>query len=275
MNEVNDHDCHHDLALNSNWNGMKLASAQNDDQSFDLDWKPMTMIADGKYYAGSTFIGKQTLSGQGVSIITESDYESMNFQMGNYSMESTSDAQNDQFSGSFRWDTDSLTFDAEGNVFTITDIVLAANLAGFDIDNLTELSQELNAMSSTGGMDMSPTLIRTGNKALQDGFSFGLSEVSAKVDGKEAKLSIAASLPENQVADISNPFSLMGLIPTVSAQADLKIHKDIAEMPELSEQMFGLMMMGALIEDNDDYVMSASFENGAALLNGQPMPLPF
>ncbi|MFQ3231001.1 MAG: hypothetical protein ACI9DO_002380, partial [Reinekea sp.] len=264
-----------DILLNSNWNGMKLVSTYNEFEAFDLDWKPMTMLADGKYHGGNTFVGKQSITGQGVSLITETEYESMNVQVGDFALVSSSDVENNRFNGDFRWDTSSLTFDVDGSVFTVTDIVMAANMGGFDVDNLTELSQELNAMSSTGGFDLSPSLIRTGNKALQDGFSFGLSEVSAMVDGKAAKMSLEASLPANQVADIGNIFSLMGLIPTVFAQADLKIHKDIAEMPELSEQMFSLMMMGALIEENDDYVLSASFENGAATLNGQPVPLPF
>lgn len=264
-----------DMLLNSNWNGMKLVSTYNELQAFDLNWKPMTMVADGNYHGGNTFIGKQSITGQGMSLITETEYESVNVQMGDFALASNSDVEKGRYNGDIRWDTSNLTFDVDGSVFTVTDIVLAANMSGFDVDNLSELSQELNAMSSTGGLDLSPSLIRTGNKALQDGFSFGLTEVSAKVDGKEAKMSFEASLPANKVADIGNVFSLMGLIPTVFAQADLKIHKDIAEMPELSEQIFSLMMMGALIEENDGYVLSARFENGAATLNGQPVPLPF
>ncbi|MBU2862550.1 YdgA family protein [Reinekea forsetii] len=262
------------IELTSNWNGFTLVSA-DEYQEMNFNWQPMKIMADGKYHQGSTFVGKQTVTGGGASFVMDDGYDSANFQMGPFSMVSNGDLVSDRYKGDFRWDTESVSFNADGSVFTLNDLVFSMNMSGFEINNFTDLSQELNAMSTAGSLEPSPEVIRMANVVLQDGFSIGIPEFSAKVDGKTAKMSFMASLPQNEIADLGNPFSLMGLIPTVVAQADLLIHKDIANMPEVSEQVFSLMMMGALMEEGDNYVMSASFENGAAKLNGQPMPLPF
>jgi len=259
------------LKMTGQWPGMEMAIDEL--EAVSVKWLPMEFDLDGQYVNSSMFIGNQTVDGEGVEFTSTSEWSDTSVTLGPYTMTSKGDLQDDRFEGDFYIRAGDFALNMGEDNVALTNVVLSFALGGIEADNYQNIMQGLNDMQVSGVP--SEELMNEANTLLQNGFTFGLPEWKASVNESDFLLDANFELPQNEVADVNNPFSLMGLISGIKAEANIKMDATLADIPEVSEQLSMLMMTGALVEDGDQYVMNFTMENGEPLLNGQPVPLPF
>jgi uncharacterized protein YdgA (DUF945 family) len=150
---------------------------------------------------------------------------------------------------------------------------MSFGMTGIDVAAYQALVEELNQMQLTGVP--SSEMMESANILLQNGFGLTLDDWYATVEGHSVALNASFELPENEISDVNNPFTLLGLVGQLSASADLSMDSALADIPEISDALLSVLMTGAIVSEGDEYKMSFSMENGVAKLNGEVLPLPF
>ena len=70
-------------------------------------------------------------------------------------------------------------------------------------------------------------------------------------------------------------FSWGSVLLNMTASADIRMPASMFDMlQKMNPDAGGLIAMGIVIRDGEDYVMNAEFENGQLLVNGAPLPFP-
>jgi uncharacterized protein YdgA (DUF945 family) len=194
------------------------------------------------------------------------------------------------------------------NEFDISDMAMAVNLGHIDrqaTNLLYRLSQTVlqEADPETIMAELAPAMERilSGSPTLSiDPFAFSMTEGS--VSGTLAVAVDATALPTGQLADLQNIGSAM---TALNADLNLRASKPLAQriaalimanqagelpgpdgeplppdqveamMSAQSVQVMGLLAaQGLVVDDGDAYTTSVTLTNGAATVNGQPLP-PF
>ena len=55
--------------------------------------------------------------------------------------------------------------------------------------------------------------------------------------------------------------------------ANLEMDVGLAEVPQVYDGVFALLMTGALVNNGDQYTMAFKMKDGLPMLNGETMPL--
>ncbi len=258
--------------VSADWKGMTLIG-QEEAEQLNFIWLPMALSATGSNKLGLNFVGDQKITGEGVLIKRTSKYgEAADVNMGPYEVTTHQWVEEDNLNSAVAWHSDSIVISSDESNYSVSNLVFEINANGLDIEQLAVVNNEVNTMNLGNSPVPSPELVTALSALLQNGFSLSIPNFSAELDGSNATFDFSANLPENTVADLDNPFSLMGLIPTVTASANLSLDKTLLDLAELAEPINALIMMGMLVEQGDQFVLTAGFENGEATLNGGPMP---
>ena len=259
------------IAMEGQWPGMVIGT--NDLEKVTMELSPMEFSAKGKMYLDSVFLGKQRIAGQGVTLSQASDWQTMAVTFGAFAIESEGRLIDEKFMGRANVDLASLQYTAEDESLQANSIQAAVSIDGISAENYKALAVSLNEFQSSGVP--SEQLMRDANVLLRNGFVVEFSDWQAVIEDQSIAFNAMLELPENTVADVNNPFSLMGLFTSIKANANLQFDRGLSDIPQLYDAVFGLLSSGAVVNEGDDYRMAFSLENGVATLNGAPVPLPF
>ncbi len=260
-----------DLTMNGSWAGMSMVN--NDLQQSSVLIKPMQVSAVGELYNNSVFLGKQILSGEGMEFVQTSEWQNQRFTMAPFSFVSSGELADEHFSGLFTAALEGFNYEDDDNSLDVKNINTSISISGIEASNYKKLVDGLNEMQVSGVP--SDALMGQASTLLRNGFVIEMNDWVATVDDQNIAFGAALVIPENDVADVSNLFSLMGLFANVKANANLQFDQGLADVPVLHEPLLALLTSGVMINDDTQYRMDFSLENGIALLNKEPLPLPF
>lgn len=259
-----------DLIMQGQWPGMDFASQT---ETTKLSIAPVQLSAEGQSLASGLFDGSQTVSIEAINFQVADGYNPIILDLATLQLSTTGSMDDQAYSGAMTLSLDELAVDDGPKSLNVDDLSVTTSIAGLDSGNYERLMSEMTAMQATGVP--SAAMKDEASALLRNGFTVSLDDWHATVNEQNVQLMVQVTVPQNELADVNVPFSLLGLFPMVSASADVTIDAGLADVPELYDPMMGLLMTGALISQGDEYVMNASLQNGQAMLNGQPMPLPF
>lgn len=259
------------LALTGNWRGLVLAIA--DEGNFNLNIKPLRFNTDGMYVTDAVFLGKQEMRSDGVSIVIDGLGDRFEFEIGEFSSTGFSDLLNSRIEADFSIDAKQISY-VEGNEsLVLNDFAMTSSLSGIDINNLSNLLDLTNQFQVASMMNRA--VIDEANTLLKNGFVIEVSELKGTLNDAPFEIDARFQMPENDVADVGNPFSLFGLISEVSASANMSLNNRLLSVPELADSINGLLSAGALVANADDFTMAFTMEDGTPTLNGEVIQLPF
>jgi hypothetical protein len=259
------------LKLDGQWPGLNVSVDDLESVSFVV--KPIEFHADGSYVNSSLFEGTQDFVSEGLEFVMSSEWDKQSLTTSGLTSSSVTEITNDRLSTNVTLASPGFVFVNNEEALTVNDINLALGISGINADNYMKIMDGLNQMQVTGvpGAD----LMESGNQLLQDGFSIDLTDWRAEIKDQSFAMDASFTLPENDIADVNNPFSLMGLVGEIKANAEMAMDIGLADVPEVAGAMMGLLMTGALVEDGEEYTLDFTMEDGAAELNGEALPLPF
>ena len=85
-------------------------------------------------------------------------------------------------------------------------------------------------------------------------------------------MALEISIPESESG---GPVNWSSVLLQMSGTLDLRIPASIYQMAAMFSPEAGQMIaMGILVQDGEDYVMSAEYAQGLLNVNGAPMPIP-
>ena len=259
------------IEMSGQWPGFSIVA--DDLEKIDFSFLPVEFQAEGEYINGSVFEGQQVFTGEGFNFSIESEWASQGLTGQSYELVSSGDVEGNDFSGELSFNTEGLTYQGEDSQLTVNDVGLSFGIAGIDVDNYQSLIEELNKMQATGVP--SPELMQSANVLLRNGFGLSLKDWHANIEGHSVALDADIELPVNEIADANNPFSLIGLVTQFSATANVTMDSALADIPEISEPLLGVLMTGVFVSEGDQYKLAFSMKDGVAELNGEVLPLPF
>ena len=83
---------------------------------------------------------------------------------------------------------------------------------------------------------------------------------------------IDLNIPES---DSGDAFNWSTILLRMTAKIDMRIPGPIYEMAAMMNAQAGsLVAMGILVQDGEDYIMTAEYAQGLFNVNGAPMPIP-
>lgn len=259
------------FSMTGSWPGATVTV--DEPEQVAMVMRPLSFQSEGRYIGGSVFVGEQSTSGDGMSFDLTSELAQVHYQVGAYSIQSNSQVTDERLAMDLSFQVDQVSLDDGEAPVDIKDILLALSMTGSSVQNLQSLSQNLNAMQISG--EASPALMEDINVFLRTGFVFAVSQLQATLDGQAIALQASFEMPENAVADVNNPFSMLSLVSSLKADAHLELAGGLSESTLLAEPFNNLMMTGVLVENGADYQVDFKLADGSALLNGEPLPLPF
>ena len=257
------------LEYNIDWPGLKASSSELFDS--DVSLLPVHLHGKGKLSKG-TFVGENSIKGEGLDGRVEGT-EPQLIKLGPYdgSYNVTEKDKHLQLASNFHFDQ--LTM--EDNVsepLTVEDFAVAFNLSGLDADNMQRLQAELDKIAESG--EPTEALITEANQLLRNGFTIELKDWQAQFNGLPSTLDANLVLTENEIADLQNPMSFIGLLGNLSANLNLTIAADTSEIPQLTDSVTRLIMSGAVVDEGDQYSMEFSLVDGMPTLNGELLSIP-
>ena len=109
-------------------------------------------------------------------------------------------------------------------------------------------------------------------KIVAAGAEIRIDQLDATLPQGKVMMSMNVNVPEGDgVAD----FSWGSVFLNMTASADIRMPASLFDMLQMmNPEAGGLIAMGIMIRDGEDYVMNADFENGKLLINGAPLPFP-
>jgi len=107
---------------------------------------------------------------------------------------------------------------------------------------------------------------------LGKGFSMNLDKLNISLPQGTVSSALEITLPEN---DAAGPVDWGSVLLQMSGKLDVRIPGAIYQMAAMLSPEAGQMIaMGILVEDGEDYVLSAEYAQGLFNVNGAPMPIP-
>lgn len=253
------------------WPGFTVSVSDFEEVSMVM--KPLSFELDGQMKPDTLFVGSQTVQGEGLALSIDSNSARQQFELASFSAAIAGAIENDRYDSRFDFSTDGFSLVRPGEALNVTQLRTAISLAGLNAQNYQRLINELNAMQTTG--IPSQAMMDELSNVLQNGFRLELNDWQATINDQQVALSAHFELPENGVANLSNPMSLFGLIGYIDTSLDMTVDAALANDPVASDALMPLLMTGALVDEGDQYKVSFSMKDGLPLLNGSPMPLPF
>ena len=126
-----------------------------------------------------------------------------------FSVSVSGEIDGDDYASRLELATDGFTLQDNGESLTITEVDAAVSLQGLNATNYQNLVTELNTMQTVGVP--SQALMDELNSVLKNGFRFEVERWKATIEGQNLNAAAHFQLPENQVANVNNPMSLLGL----------------------------------------------------------------
>ncbi|WP_320824079.1 DUF945 family protein [Reinekea sp.] len=259
------------LTTEGSWQGATLR--MDDLEQIAVSVRPMTFESEGQYLSGGLFLGEERFSGEGFSFNMTSEEAPVGYEIGAMTGQGTSQVIDERLVADGSFAMKKIAFNAGTEPVQLTDINLSFTMSGLVVENLQSLIQNLNSMQANG--EPSPALMENASQILRDGFKMDLPQWQVSINGQRIALQAAFELPANDVADVSNPFSMLGLVSTLKYNAHLDVAGGLSELAVVAEPFNALMMTGVLVEKGADYQMDFILADGAATLNGEAVPLPF
>ncbi len=258
------------LEYKIDWAGLSVVDTLTNEG--ELKVLPVSFTGKGKFLAGTIFVGEQELLGEGFEFNQENEWENILISLSSFRVWSHGVEESDRISGETQVSVDRFVVETDEEPLTISDVKLGVKIGGLEPGNIERLNAEMRSMSATG--IPGPEAMAELNQLLRNGFTFELNEWQASVNDLAFNLDADIALTENTIADVQNPMSAMGLLGNFSANLDLVFDAGIAEIPQMYDALFTLMMTGALVSDEEQYTMSFSMNNGLPMLNGEPLSIP-
>lgn len=258
------------LALQGEWPGMQ---AQSLNDAAVLTIAPVRFSAEGQRLASGLFQGAQSVTMDAVSLTADEGSEPFVWSAEDLVLTTDGRLVNERFASTMTVTMAQMNWTADENPLNVADLYLKSSVSGIEPGNYQRLMEELQSIQNTGVPGAA--LRSEASTLLKNGFEFRLDDWRAHINDQSLSLAAKVSVPENQLANVNVPISLLGLFPLISASAELSLDAALADIPQLYDPMMSLLMTGSLISDGDQYRMDASLNNGQVMLNGQPMPLPF
>lgn len=104
------------------------------------------------------------------------------------------------------------------------------------------------------------------------GFSMNLDKLDVSLPQGTVSSTLEITIPEN---DAAGPVDWGSVLLQMSGKLDVRIPGAIYQMAAMMSPEAGQMIaMGILVEDGEDYVLSAEYAQGLFNVNGNPMPIP-
>ena len=259
------------LTSEGSWQGATLT--MDDLEQIAVSLRPMTFASEGQYISGGLFVGEERFSGEGLSFDMTSDEGTVGYEIGAMTGQATSQVSEGHLVSDVSLAMEQVTFNVGIEPVELTDIILSLGMSGLVVENFQSLMQNLNSMQVSG--EPSPAFMEDASQMLRDGFKLAIPQWQVSINGQRIALQAGFELPANDVADVNNPFSMMGLVSSLKANARLDIAGGLSEVAIVAEPFNALMMTGVLVEKGTDYQMDFILSDGAATLNGEALPLPF
>jgi len=259
------------LESDGSWQGATLT--MDDQEQIAVSVQPMTFQSTGQYLSAGFFVGEERFSGEGFSFDISSEEATLGYEVGKMTGQANSQVSDERLAVDLSFTMDQMTFNDGTEPMELTDIMLSFAMSGLVVENVQSLMQNLNSMEANG--EPSPALMENANQLLRNGFKLAMPQWQASIDGQRIALQADFELPANDVADVNNPFSMMGLVSSLKANAQLDVAGGLSEVAIVAEPFSALMMTGVLVEKGTDYQMDFTLADGAATLNGEAVPLPF
>ena len=109
-------------------------------------------------------------------------------------------------------------------------------------------------------------------KIVAAGAEIRIDQLDVTLPQGKMMMSMNVNVPEG---DGAADFSWGSVLLNVTAAADIRMPASLFDMLQMmNPDAGGLIAMGIMIRDGEDYVMNAEFENGQLQINGAPLPFP-
>jgi len=109
-------------------------------------------------------------------------------------------------------------------------------------------------------------------KIVAAGAEIRIDQLDVTLPQGKMMMSMNVNVPEG---DGAADFSWGSVLINMTAAADMRMPASLFDMLQMmNPDAGGLIAMGIMIRDGEDYVMNAEFENGQLLINGAPLPFP-
>lgn len=262
-----------DANITGNWKGASMTElAESGDMNATI--LPVKWDYNGRFIDATLFIGEQNLYFDGFTYNDTNAFdENVKFEIGKMASESFSEINDNELIAESTIDIASMFVEGDAHPIAFEEINLNVGLSGINIDNLRQLSDALNNLPANGEPDAAT--MRELNTLLQNGLAIDINNFALKVDGAPLTSVLNIALAQNEIADLNNPFSLMGLVGELTANVNVNANKALLDSPVMSDVLQGVIGNGLMIENADDLTLNFNLKDGAATLNGEALPLPF
>ena len=155
------------------------------------------------------------------------------------------------------------------------DILLT--LEGADAEALTAIGDTAQAAQSSANPEAAMNGLY---ESIEDdfsvlfnrGFEIRLDKLNLSLPQGMVAASVGLSIPE---IDADAPFDWSAVLLRMTGKIDMRIPGAVYQMAAmLDRQASGLVAMGILKPDGEDYVLNAEYAQGLLNVNGSPMPIP-
>jgi len=276
-------------------------ASSTDTQGDEFAMTPMTLSVDMRYPESAPFgIGSAEFAIDRMLIVGESTVDMQGVAITGSAKEGKDG--NVEFSAGYRLDKLAAQ-DTE-----VSGLNMSISLGNVSMDTAKNLSDQYTKIQTTLATDPQAAMAAMADPLydlIQDGAVLAMDPVTMSMNDRKLSISMHVTakpenLPERAAFGLTNPLLFMDLFKfntSMSANQELVIEM---AMPQLKEQMrAGIppnaqvneeqleqmvraqapVMIGALVgqgyikEEGDLYTLEASFDDGALLLNGNPLPL--
>ena len=268
------------------WQGVDMNIISNPGPgmvSVDGAIKPWT-ITDGESsvnFGATTIKANQVRSDYGFSVGTvdiemgkiEMIEDGAPFSIDGMSLNAKSSMNGDRVNAQYAIAMNTMTIPVVGDVSFDVDF----NLEGVDATAAGAIGAALkNAQSSADPeaalANLYPEIEDDVGVLLGKGFSMSLDKFNISLPQGTVASTFEINLPEN---DAAGPVDWGSVLLQMSGKLDVRIPGAIYQMAAMMSPEAGQMIaMGILVEDGDDYVLSAEYAQGLFNVNGAPMPIP-
>ena len=109
-------------------------------------------------------------------------------------------------------------------------------------------------------------------KIVSAGAELRIDQLDVTLPQGKVTTKIVVNIPED---DSPADFAWSSVLLAMTASADVRMPATLFDLvAAMNPQAAGLVAMGILLQDGDDYVMNAEYAQGLLSVNGAPMPVP-
>lgn len=270
------------------WTGADIEFLLNPAEAFvsaSGDIQPFSMKSDDESIdvGAIAFSGDQTRTRFGFNTgsvtvemgeVSVRDRQGMARGVGSMKMDAEVSLDGERVQGHSAMELGVLPIPGFGDVDLTMDVV-ASGIDAPSLGRITRAVQEAQASTGAADPDMNvlyPAIEADLQRLLAAGMEVRFDQFDISVPQGDIRSKISMTLPES---DAGTDFSWPALLLALDAAADITVPAALVEMAQtMNPQAGGIVQMGLLKQNGDQYEMQAEFASGLLTVNGIPMPLP-